>query len=147
MYTFAHTCGQVHIAFSAVFAFSPNLSYSHSALAKVFMCVLAAQSCLILGDSMNCSPPGSTVHRIFQARILEWIAMPFSRESSPSRIKSRSAALQTDSLPSEPPGKPWSLHNDHCYYQGTYFSMFPFLKNVIFFHAFSIFSLSDKSLG
>ena len=44
--------------------------------------VFVAQSCLTLGDPMNYSPPGSSVHRIFQARILEWVAMPSSRGSS-----------------------------------------------------------------
>ena len=36
-------------------------------------------------DLMDCSPPGSSVHEIFQARILEWVAIPFSRGSSPPR--------------------------------------------------------------
>ena len=36
-------------------------------------------------NSCDCSPPGSSVHRILQARILEWIAIPFSRGSSPPR--------------------------------------------------------------
>ena len=44
-----------------------------------------------------------------QVRILEWVAMPSSRGSSQPRIKSRSPALQVDSLPSEPPGKPKSI--------------------------------------
>ena len=43
---------------------------------------LIAQSCLILCDPMNCSPPGSSIHGILQARILEWVAIPFSRGSS-----------------------------------------------------------------
>ena len=43
---------------------------------------------------------------ILQARILEWVAMPSSRGSSQLRVKPRSSALQVDSLPSEPPGKP-----------------------------------------
>ena len=34
------------------------------------------QSCLTLCDPMDCSPPGSSVHGILQARILEWVAMP-----------------------------------------------------------------------
>ena len=38
------------------------------------------QPCLTLCDSMDCSPPCSSVHGIFQARILEWVMMPFSRE-------------------------------------------------------------------
>ena len=36
-------------------------------------------------DPMGCSPPGSSVHGIFQARILEWVAISFSRGSSPPR--------------------------------------------------------------
>ena len=38
-----------------------------------------AQSCLTLSDPMDCSLPGSSVHRIFQARVLEWGAIAFSR--------------------------------------------------------------------
>ena len=37
-----------------------------------------AQSCLTLHDPMDCSPPGSSVHGIFQARVLEWGAIAFS---------------------------------------------------------------------
>ena len=44
--------------------------------------VLVAQSCLTLCDPMDCSPPGTSVHGILQERILEWVAMPFSRGSS-----------------------------------------------------------------
>ena len=40
------------------------------------------QLCLTLCNLMNCSPPGASVHGILQARILEWVAMPFSRGSS-----------------------------------------------------------------
>ena len=47
--------------------------------------MLVTQSCLTLCDPVDCSPPGSSVHGILQARILEWVAIPFSRESSPSR--------------------------------------------------------------
>ena len=43
------------------------------------------QSCLTLCDPMNCSPPGSSVHRILLARILDWVVMPSSRGSSPPR--------------------------------------------------------------
>ena len=44
---------------------------------------LVSQSCPTLCDSMGCSPPGSSVHGIFQAGILEWIAIPFSGGSLP----------------------------------------------------------------
>jgi len=47
--------------------------------------VLAAQSCLTLGDPMDCNPPGSSVLGILQARILKWAAISFSRGSSRSR--------------------------------------------------------------
>ena len=43
------------------------------------------KSCLILCDPMDCSSPGSFVHGILQARILEWVATPFSRGSSRPR--------------------------------------------------------------
>ena len=36
------------------------------------------QSCLTLSNPMDCSPPGSSVHGIFQARVLEWVAVVFS---------------------------------------------------------------------
>ena len=44
---------------------------------------LVAQSCLTLRNPMDCSPPGSSVHGILQARILEWVAISSSRGSSP----------------------------------------------------------------
>ena len=52
-----------------------------------FVCVSvkSLQSCLTLCDPMDCSPPSSSVHGILQARILEWVAMPFCRGSSPPR--------------------------------------------------------------
>ena len=70
---------------------------------------LVALLCLTLWDPMDCSTSGSSVHGILQARILEWVAIPFSRGSSRPRIKSISPALQADSLPSEPSGKPWNV--------------------------------------
>ena len=49
---------------------------------KVIVKVFVAQSFLTLCDPMDCSPPGSSVHGILQARILEWVAILFSRGSS-----------------------------------------------------------------
>ena len=46
---------------------------------------LAAQSGPTLCDPVDCSPPGSSVHGILQARVLEWVAIPFSRGSSWAR--------------------------------------------------------------
>ena len=53
-----------------------------SSNATSFIRPLCAQSRSTLGDPMDCSPPGSSVHRIFQARILEWVAISSSRGSS-----------------------------------------------------------------
>jgi len=47
-----------------------------------------------------------TVHGILQVRILEWVAIPFSRDLPNPEIELRSLALQADSSPAEPPGKP-----------------------------------------
>ena len=49
---------------------------------RSWLAVLIAQQCLTLCDPMVCSPPGSSVRGILQARILEWVAIPFSRGSS-----------------------------------------------------------------
>ena len=46
-----------------------------------YSCCLGAQSCLTRWNPMNYSPPGSTVHGVFQARILKWVAISFSRGS------------------------------------------------------------------
>ena len=59
-----------------------------------------------LGDRMEGSPSGPSVHGILQARILEWVAVPSSRGSSQPRDWTRSPTLQADSLSSKPPGKP-----------------------------------------
>ena len=49
--------------------------------------MLVTQSCLTLCKSTDCTTPGSSVHEIFQARILEWVAIPFSRESSRPKVQ------------------------------------------------------------
>ena len=49
------------------------------------MCVLITQSCPNLCDPMDCNPPGSSVYEILQARVLEWVAISFSRGSSRPR--------------------------------------------------------------
>ena len=64
-----------------------------------------AQSCPSLCDPMDGSLPGFSVHSIFQARGLEWVAISFGDLPDPA-IEPGSPALQADALPSEPPGKP-----------------------------------------
>ena len=62
--------------------------------------VKVAQSRLTL-----CDPMDYPVHGILQARILEWVAFPFSRDLPNPGLEPRSLTLQADSLPTEPPGK------------------------------------------
>ena len=51
----------------------------------VLGCALVTLSCLTVCEPVDCSPPGSSVHGILQARILEWVIMPSSRGSSQPR--------------------------------------------------------------
>ena len=52
-----------------------------------------AQSCLTLCNPVDCSPPGSSVHGILQARILEWVAISFSRGSSWPRDRTQASHI------------------------------------------------------
>ena len=64
---------------------------------------------LLLYDAVDCSPPGCSVHGTLQARILEWVAVPFSRGSSRPRDRtliSYISCLAGSLLPLVPPGKP-----------------------------------------
>ena len=70
------------------------------------MCVLVTQSCSTLCDPVDCSPPGSSVHGILQARILEWVAIPFSRRSYWPRDRTQISHISGRFLLSETPGKP-----------------------------------------
>ena len=77
--------------------------------------VLVAQLCPC--EPVDCSPPGSSVHGILQARILEQVVMPFSRRSSQPRDRPRSLSLQADSLPFELVAVYCSYY--HCHPAGT----------------------------
>ena len=57
-------------------------------------------------------PPGSSVHGIFQARILEWVAFPSSGNLSDPGIEPGSPVLQVDTLPLEPPGNRYRTYQD-----------------------------------
>ena len=65
------------------------------------VCVLVTQSCLTFCDPMDCSSPGSSVHGVLQAKMLEWVALTFSRASSQPRDRTQVSWLQADSLLSE----------------------------------------------
>ena len=72
------------------------------------MCAKSLQSCLTRCGPMDSSPPGSSVHRILQARTLEWVAIYFSPGDLPDpgiKLKSlTSLHRQAGSLPLAPPG-------------------------------------------
>ena len=68
--------------------------------------MLFTQSCPILCDPMDCSLPGSSVHGILQARILEWVAIPFSRGSYQPRDQTQVSCIAGRFFTIWPPGKP-----------------------------------------
>ena len=74
-------------------------------LISVYTC-MHAQLCSTLCNPMDYSLPVSSVHGILQARVLEWVAIPFSRGSSWARDQTRVSCIAGRSLLSEPPGKP-----------------------------------------
>ena len=85
-----------------IYCVTKNYSVTQKSAAKY--CESVSRS--VVSDSLQPHGlylPGSSVHGILQAEILQWIAILFSRESSWPRIKPGFSALQADSLPSEPP--------------------------------------------
>ena len=69
------------------------------------MCVQLLQSCPTLCNLRHCSPPGSSIHGILQARILEWVATPSSRGSSRLRDQTHTFCMAGGFLTAEQPGK------------------------------------------
>ena len=73
--------------------------------------LLPSLSCVrLFCDPMDCSPPGSSVHGISQARILEWVAISFSRESSRPRDRTWVCCIMGGFFTTEPPGKFLDTH-------------------------------------
>ena len=74
---------------------------------EIHLCVCSvAQLCLTLWDHMDYSPPGSSVHGISQARMLEWVAVSYSREFSWPRDWTHISCVAGRFFTNEPPGKP-----------------------------------------
>ena len=79
--------GNYHLSFTMVIL---TKDYDKTILSPAYLTYMqsevkwseVAQSCPTLCDPMDCSPPGSSVHGILQARVLEWVAISFSRGSS-----------------------------------------------------------------
>ena len=71
--------------------------------------MLVTQSCLALCDPMDYSPPGSSIHGILQATILEWVSISYSRDLPNPGMEPRSLtspALADGFFTTVPPGKP-----------------------------------------
>ena len=78
-------CPWVCMLFSLLCSLRPSDVSSADCLAFCWCCCMCDQSCPTLCGPMDCSPPGSSVHGILQARILEQVAFPFSKGSSHPR--------------------------------------------------------------
>jgi len=78
---------------------------SESPPGSQFCCCVIAKSCLTLCHLMDCSLPGSSVHGIFQARILDWVTISFSRGSSQLRGPIHVFCIAGRFFTAEPPGK------------------------------------------
>ena len=72
----------------------------------IYLCVLVTQLYPTLCNPMDYTLTDSSNCGIFQARILDWVVISLTRGLPDPRTKPRSPALQADTLPSEPPGKP-----------------------------------------
>ena len=97
------------ISKESMYFFCPYFYHRHHA--QLFSCVqlfAALWTTARQGKKKKSSPSGSSVHGILQTRILEWVAIPFSRGSSQPRNRTWDSCIQADSSPSEPPGKPLS---------------------------------------
>ena len=80
-----------------------------------------SESCSVV--STLCDPMDYTVHVILQVRMLEWVACPFSSDLLDPGIEPGSPALQADSLPAEPHGKPHHVQTSSEMLEETYFPL------------------------
>uniref|UniRef100_A0A8B9YUL5 IKAROS family zinc finger 5 n=1 Tax=Bos mutus grunniens TaxID=30521 RepID=A0A8B9YUL5_BOSMU len=85
-----------------------HMSYQQQKWYPSLLKVLFAQSCSTLCHPMDCGSPGSSVHGISQPRILEWVAIPFSRGIFQPRDQIQVSCIAGRFFTSEPPGKPLS---------------------------------------
>ena len=83
------------------------IQFNHfSKIYYISCCCLVTKSCLTLCYPVDCSPPGSSVHGISQARVLEWVAIPFSKGSFQPRDQTLISCLVGRFFTTESPGKP-----------------------------------------
>ena len=94
------------------------------------LCLLLFSGLVLSNSSMaslDCSPPGSSVHGISQAGISEWVSISSPGDLADPGIEPASPALQADSLLSEPPGKP------------SVCVVYPIIDVLFYFSTFSVF--------
>ena len=96
----------VHAQLSQTSVLSSGSHHLNSFYSANCCCCLVTQLYPTLYDPMGCSSPGSSIHGTSQTRILEWIAISFSRGSS--QLRDRTCISRTGSgfFTTEPPGKP-----------------------------------------
>ena len=105
-----------------IFLKIPNDFKKHNLNLLHCVCVKSLQSCSTFCNPMGYSPPGSTLHGIFQGRTLEWVAMLFSRGPSQPRDRTHvscGSCIVGGFFTTEPPGKPmphWQLFIMHRIY-------------------------------
>ena len=93
-----------------------SLCYTSTSL----FCAQSLQSRLMVCDPIDSSPPGFSVHGIFQARILEWVAISFSRGSSQPRDQTHVSCIAGRFFTTKPPGNSnfplviYSTHGNAC---------------------------------
>ena len=110
--------------------------------AHIHACEYEGETCSVVSNSLWPHGLYSTVPGILQARVLEWVAFPFSRGSSQPRDPSRSHALQADSLPADPQGKPMCEYDFMQFYHVLYHVTAPTIKlQNCYHHPFGVFSL------
>ena len=95
-----HVPFPVHLPTYLVFHWYIDLDNYHA------VCFMSFQSCLTLCDPVDCSPAGSSVHGILQARILEWVVISPSRDLPGPGIKPAPPALAGGFFTTMPHGKP-----------------------------------------
>ena len=102
--------------------------FSLSGCLCLCVCVYSvAELCPTLCKPMDCSPLGSSVHGILPARILEWVAMPSSRESPWPRVQTHIFSIAGRFFTGELPGKPSLITDPHSF--SNTFQLLPFHLN------------------
>ena len=113
---------------------------------KIFCC-LSSKSCLTLCNPMDCSPTVSSVHGVLQARILEWLVIFFSRESSWPMSWTRVSCIAVRFFTFCTTRKTHFCLTHNLIFQEICFSSWNFGLRLLLFWWFSLSSLKSKNVG